>query len=131
MPHLAPDQLAQPNRSPGCGHRSGGETKLFYGFLNDILNATHMVGRWRSWSGTHAIWLPIHLFLTRPPNVIILAVVTQAGSPLGLGFLGSGVWSESADSRDYIPKAEECVAGPGPVLPSTKPHSLLVVEVAS
>lgn len=90
-----------------------------------------MVGHWQSWSGTHAIWLPIHLFLTRPPNVIILAVVTQAGSPLGLGFLGSGVWSESADSRGYIPKAEECVAGPGPVLPSTKPHSLLVVEVAS
>lgn len=85
----------------------------------------------RAGSGTHAIWLSLHFFLTRPPNVIILAEVAQAGSPLGLVSLGSGMWSESADSWDYSLKAEECVAGPGPALPSARPHSLLVVEVAS
>lgn len=87
----------------------------------------------RAGRGSQAIWLSIHSFLTRPPNVIILAEGGQPGSLLSLASLGSGVWSASADSWDYILKAEEFVAGPSPALPSTKPHthSLLVVEMAS
>lgn len=85
----------------------------------------------RAGSRSYAIWLSIHSFLTRPPNVIILAEGAQPGSLLGLASLGSGVWSVSAYSWDYILKAEECVAGPSPGLPSTKPHTLLVVKVAS
>lgn len=85
----------------------------------------------RAGSGSQAIWLSIHSFLTRPPNVIILAEGGQPGGLLSLASLGSGMWSASADSWDYILKAEECVAGPSPALPSTKPHTLLVVEMAS
>lgn len=85
----------------------------------------------RAGGGSQAIWLSVHSFLTRPPNVIILAEGGQPGSRLSLASLGSGMWSASADSWDYILKAEECVAGPSPALPSTEPHTLLVVEMAS
>lgn len=86
----------------------------------------------RAGSGSQAIWLSLHSFLTRPPSVSTLAEGGQPGSLLSLASLGSGVWSASADSWDYILKAEECVAGPSPALPSsTKPCTLLVVEMTS
>lgn len=66
--------------------------------------------------------------------MIILAEGGQPGSLLSLASLGSGVWSASADSWDYILKAEEFVAGPAQPSPApshTHTHTLLVVEMAS